>query len=292
MHTMDLRTRVTIYCGDRRYGILREVVVDPNDGHITDLVIEPAAHPATVRVVPVSLVTRVDINKVHLGLTARQIDRYPAYPQRTSAPIWVNPLEKRSAPQDEPSVNPKPAVDRLLPEAHTDPQDKPSPTPAMSFAKDTDAAEGRGAPIFAPGTPVLCGDGHLVTVARVCVDPVRRQRIYLTLHHRQAGSYRLVPAQRTRPGSDGILITAEAWNKLPVYLPRKDGELYEEIRAVVVAQVETIGDGNNLLDVTVQSGFVTLLGTVKEPKLLDGVVARISAIPGVIDLRADVDVSF
>jgi hypothetical protein len=292
MHTMDLRTRVTVYCGEKRYGILREVVVDPNDGHITDLVIEPEAHPATVRIVPVSLVTRVGVNKVHLGLNAQQIDRYPAYRQPPAKPKWVNPLEKSGTPpvEDPSGDQPRPA-DTFLPVDWAGTPNGTSPTPALGLATSTAPIEGMGATTFVPGTPVLCADGQLVTVERVCVDPVSRRRAYLTLHHRRARCYRLIPVQRTKPGVDGVIITGEAWNKLPLYLPRNDNEIYEEICAVLMAQVTASGDRKGLLSATVQSGFVTLLGTVKTPELLDGVVALVNAIPGVIHLYTDVAVN-
>jgi hypothetical protein len=288
MRTMDLRTRVTVYCGDKRYGILQKVVVDPHDGHITDLIVEPAAREAPAHVVPVSVVTRVGVNKVHLGLSARQIDRYPIYPPPSTRSAWVNPLEKGGAPTEETRLGTRPFPDVLhLPDWLDPPEAGHGAAGAGAVEHACGSAEGLDAPI-APGAPVLCADGQLATVDRVVVDPDTQQWSYLALRHRQAASYRLVPVACTAHDADGLILTAEAWNSLPAYIPRGDGEIFEEIRATLLAEVEVVEHEYERLDVTVEDGFVTLLGSVKGEKLLAEVLARVSKIAGIIDLRADV----
>ncbi len=273
MRTMDLRTRVSVYCGQERYGILRKVVVDPNDGHITDLVVEPAAHAATVRVVPVSLVTRVGVNKVHLGLSSQEIDRYPAYPQTTSPSIRVYPAGTGAAAFDGLGSDSPPHSDMKVPAEWMRQRDDSAPAVRMG------ATSGAG---IAPGTPVLCGDGRLATVDHAVVDPATQRQIYLTLRYGRVADYRMVPVEVIRPGCNGLLLAPDVWSNLPMYVPREDDEIYEEICSTVR---ECAGDVYDKLSFTVEKGLVTLLGEPDAEGLLAEIAELVSAIPGVIDLR-------
>ncbi|WP_406264036.1 CBS domain-containing protein [Streptomyces sp. NBC_00191] len=74
---------------------------------------------------------------------------------------------------------------------------------------------------------------------------------------------------------------------LKIYL-RPDADIAEEVRSELVAQLVPVGSGT--VHVHVEDGLVTLSGTVSDTSLPDVLARAARAVPGVVNVVADIDV--
>jgi sporulation protein YlmC with PRC-barrel domain len=99
MSKFDFNIGAQVVCRDGNCGKLLKVVVDPDSGKITDLIVEKGFLLATNRIVPIAAVEQATEEEIHLSIGSDQFEEYPKYHAeeiRIPAPGWER-AEERTA---------------------------------------------------------------------------------------------------------------------------------------------------------------------------------------------------
>ncbi|WP_327322597.1 CBS domain-containing protein [Streptomyces sp. NBC_01210] len=124
--------------------------------------------------------------------------------------------------------------------------------------------------------------GQLMTVPAITLTPHATIADAARLMAR--GCLKLLPVVDDEGRLKGVVSRGDL---LKIYL-RPDSDIAEEVRGELVARL--IPAGSSALDVRVQDGAVTLTGTVRDSPLIDLLVRLARAVPGVVDVDAQLDV--
>ncbi|MCC9077853.1 BON domain-containing protein [Litorilinea aerophila] len=91
MHQYSFTIGAAVHCRDGRCGTLRKVVVDPYTHRVTDLIVEKGFLQKQDRVLPVTIVEKVEEDAIYLSIESSELSRYPEYREvefQLPAPDW------------------------------------------------------------------------------------------------------------------------------------------------------------------------------------------------------------
>jgi uncharacterized protein YrrD len=76
---LDLTLGAQVYCKDEHWGKLVKVVVDPHTQQVTDVIVEKGLLLKQTRVLPVTVVERIEGSDLYLTLHSADLSNYPEY---------------------------------------------------------------------------------------------------------------------------------------------------------------------------------------------------------------------
>ena len=79
MKRFNFNLGAKVQCTDGQCGNLSKLVVDPNNGYITDIIVKKGFLLTTDTVLPITLVENVTDEQIYLSIPSDDISRYPAY---------------------------------------------------------------------------------------------------------------------------------------------------------------------------------------------------------------------
>lgn len=296
MRTLNLHTSAHVFCNNEPCGTLDKVVVDPQDDRITDIIIERGAPNKTGRVVPVSVVTEATETAIYLGVSAADLDRYPAYrlpesqvPEYRAPEAQVpeygadqSPQPADTASQAYPTIGSDSGVD--VPQGMAAGQGVSRRGVPSQGATGVLPGDGAGLPLapVASGMPVLSEGARLATVDRVIADRTTGELTHLILRRGTTPHYRVLPASGIAAVDEhGVTLGPTLWDTLHRYEPRDDSEIRSAVKAGLVRSEIDF----SALGVEVDGGVVALTGLVPSDVALQEARAIATAERGVVDLK-------
>jgi sporulation protein YlmC with PRC-barrel domain len=91
MSSLDLNIGARVHCKERDAGELLKLVVDPEEGEVTDLVVGQGLITRSAWVLPIALVEKATGQDIDLSIAANELDSYPMYREKEfvlPAPGW------------------------------------------------------------------------------------------------------------------------------------------------------------------------------------------------------------
>jgi len=267
----------TIRCRDGAAGKLKYVVIDPDDGEVTHLIVERGMLLKRDIVVPAGWVERSSEDEIVLNATVADLNALPKYREVDFAepdPSY-RPLSGHRVQETRVWVSPYVAVDG----------GKPWLLHHVRLGIQDDEV------LLRRGLPVQTSDGrHAGVLDHLVVEPKDMRVTYLVvrrgwLWNRQA---RIVPLERVAAATDyGVRLdmSAEELDRAPLYQPpASDAQITASLQRALETDTRTHGAG---LGVELQDGVVRWIGNATD-KVMEAARSIARHTRGVIGFADDV----
>ncbi|MCB0164312.1 MAG: hypothetical protein KDI79_08810 [Anaerolineae bacterium] len=154
MKQINFNLGTKVHCTDGQCGNLSKLVIDPDNGYVTDIIVEKGFLMTTDTVLPITLVEEVTDEQIRLSISSDDISRYPNY--------QVTEFEE---PAEIPGQQPVNVISPFGVQTVTE------PAVPMVKRKITRGIEA-GRQVIEAGMKVSNDDGVVGKVDRVILDPV------------------------------------------------------------------------------------------------------------------------
>jgi uncharacterized protein YrrD len=174
-----------VYTTDGQAGKLMKIVINPETGHITHLIVEKGFLQKTDRVVPIEAVTDTTGDDIRLTVSTAELEQLPEFNQsefRTEDPGWERDTYHVGDPDH--------AVRWDMAYGHNSPMEvERVHTSEGHLERGVDTDER----VVSKGMKVYDYDGELGVVETVLVDEVTAQMTHLVVKHGFMGPHIAVP---------------------------------------------------------------------------------------------------
>lgn len=79
MRQLNFNLGTKVQCTDGQCGNLSKLVIDPDNGHVTDIIVEKGFFLTTDSVLPITLIENVTDELIYLSISSQEISQYPTY---------------------------------------------------------------------------------------------------------------------------------------------------------------------------------------------------------------------
>lgn len=277
MKQFDFQIGAQIHCRDGRIGTLEKLVVDPHNKRVIDLIVEKGFLQKKDRVLPLSIVDRVEDDNIYLTIHSTELPNYPFYKEEefyVPAPGWepTSPYRRQELRHWATRYGLEGAGDPVIPRIK-----KRVPQGIPGDAKSI----GRS-------TPVRNVHGFVGKIDHLLVDEQSKEITNLIIEKGILHHHIVVPIDWVDSiDEDGILIrgTHQELKQLPRYTARPESDVLEEVQARLDNAPFDFGD----VVATIEKGVLKLRGVVANimEKRHAGELA--SSVQGVLDVENTLD---
>jgi uncharacterized protein YrrD len=267
----DLRIGADVVCQDGQCGKLLKVVVDPEQGQISDLIVEKGFLLKEDRIIPLGMVEKTTPEEIQLSLTSEELEAFEPYQE--FAFEMISPEEGEDFSEGDvvmysPMITPYgsvagpflPAVRRLVQDGLEEDQQ-----------------------VIKRGTPVANREQQLGVVDHVLVDRDTGRIGHLVLDPEALDHAVILPfseVEELQRDQVVVNIPAGQLDELPRYRPPEETAVVEKLNALFEEQAPDFKG----LEAALQEGIVKLSGVVPGISDKRRAESEVRSLAGVVDV--------
>jgi hypothetical protein len=274
MAKFDFKIGARVRCNDGSCGKLVKVVVDPESGQVTELIVEKGHLLTTARIVPVALVEEAMEEETYLSAVSSQFEDLPEYQEEeisVPAPGWERAEQRRAEQTTYYASLHDLAFERAF-------------VPTIRHRIQKGISPERS--VVERGMPVNNLEKTIGQVDHVLVDRHSLEITHLVVDPGLLGHSLVMPIAMVQEIAEDELCveaTDQELGLLPRYTPRDEAEVLADLQRRLVSTSFDSGD----VKATFNNGALRLTGVVPDvqAKRRAGVIAR--SLQGVIEVEND-----
>lgn len=274
--SFDLRIGADVVCRDGQCGKLLKVVLDPEKGRITDLIVEKGFLLKEDRIIPLGKIEKTSPKEIRLSLKSEELDTFDTYQE--FAFEMISPEEGEDFSEGDvvmysPMVTPYGSVAGPF-------------LPAVRRLVQKGLEEGQQ--VVKRGTSVANQKQQLGEVDHVLVDQETGQIGHVVLDPEALDHAVILPfaeVEEIRRDQVVVNIPAEKLDELPRYRPPEESAVIEELNTLFGDQTSDFKG----LEATLKKGIVKLSGVVPGISEKRQAESEVRAVAGVVDVDNQLD---